>query len=50
MVRKDLEWMENRLTERFDAGLAMLGQRLTIKLRGMMMAAVGIVAALVKLL
>jgi hypothetical protein len=50
MVRKDLEWMENRVTERFDARLAALEQRLAIKLGGMMMAAVGIVAALVKLL
>ena len=49
-LRKDMERMEEHLTERFDAKLAQIEQRMVIKLGGLMVVAVGVVAALVKLL
>lgn len=49
-IKEDLKLLEGRLTERFDAKLTQLEQRLVIKLGWMITVAVGIVAALVKLL
>lgn len=49
-TKEDLVRMEERLTERFESKLVQLEQRMIIKLGGLMVVAIGIVATLVKLL
>lgn len=49
-TRDDLKHMEERLSERLDAHLLQLEQRMTIKLGGLMVVAIGAVATLVKIL
>lgn len=49
-TREDLKRLEASLSERFDSRLLLLEQRMTIKLGALMVAAVGLVATLVKLL
>jgi hypothetical protein len=49
-TRDDLKHMEERLNERLEARLLQLEQRMVIKLGGLMVVAIGVVATLVKIL
>lgn len=49
-TREDLNLLQHAMTERFDARLLQLEQRMTIKLGTLMVVAIGIVATLVKIL
>ena len=49
-TREDLKQMEERLNERLDVRLLQLEQGMIIKLGGLMVVAIGLVATLVKLL
>lgn len=49
-TREDLKQMEERLNEKMDARFLQLEQRMIIKLGGLMVVAIGVVATLVKIL
>jgi hypothetical protein len=49
-TRDDLKHMEEGLNERLEARLLQLEQRMVIKLGGLMVVAIGVVATLVKIL
>ena len=49
-TREDLKQMEDRLNEKMDARFLQLEQRMIIKLGGLMVVAIGVVATLVKIL
>ena len=49
-TREDLKQMEERLNEKMDARFLQLEQRRIIKLGGLMVVAIGVVATLVKIL
>ena len=49
-TREDLKQMEERLNEKMDARFLQLEQRMIIKLGGLMVIAIGVVATLVKIL
>jgi len=49
-TREDLKQMEERLNEKMDTRFIQLEQRMIIKLGGLMVIAIGVVATLVKIL
>ena len=49
-TREDLKQMEERLNEKMDARFIQMEQRMIIKLGGLMVVAIGVVATLVKIL
>ncbi len=49
-TREDLKQMEERLNEKMDTRFLQLEQRMIIKLGGLMVVAIGVVATLVKIL
>ena len=49
LLKEDIKHLEERLCDRFDGKFIQLEQRMTIKLGTLMVIAVGVVAALVKL-